>query len=925
MSSESNEDLWLRIFNLSLIPKSFNYKFNCEEYSSSCPKCGGEDRVSVFAGNGPLIAVCWNEDSGRSGCGKRFFRKDLLKEEQESLAKANPTKDSSQKRLADIGTFIERSQKNITHKDNLPTLLYAKKRGFNGEDIKNFQIGSTFKHGKGFGLVLPVFRPQIYCQIRWIGWDATSSFSKYQNPPGGKPSHAFFPTESDCCLVFESLIDAMLIHANTGYSTIAAMGASLKDRILCPFKTVYLVPDQDDAGERCFGLTGKYPILSLPEGYKDIGEIISNKGIKVAKYLVERLVESKQAEGKQKPKIANRSTPKETEKLKVKTENTGLKEETFTNKDEAVQAPSYSYVKEKEEAVSAVEALSKCPEAIALDTETTGLNFRKDKIRLVQLYAPTVGCYLFDMFKLEDFEILKPLENKHFIIQYAPFDVKFLSANGIKLTSYEDTKMMAALTYPLPNPKEEKRQNLHRVPLEYRQRDLSLKGLLKTYLGLTIGKEAKIRTGWEGELSEEKLEYAAKDVLYLHRLHRALKYKIETHGFKDIYPHYVSALRAHIKMEEEGAPIRKRDLIQRIEELDPLENCIAFIEKYGIDNPNSTKQLSDYVLANFPDLKLPKTAKGNQVKLGKDVLEDLDHPDPFFKELQSYRKQVTSHREHVKLYEATCSDTDRAFTNFNILGASSGRTITREPNFQGQSNAVKPFIGYEGEGPERITAGDYSQQELRIFSLLTNNETFLKLLGAGEDGYKGVAATVLAKAAEEISEEERKLFKAVTLALLYGKGIKAFAKDVHMEEAAAKEIYLKVQKTLFLDELKGRLDFEHKRGGQVKTIFGKTIRPIKDLWRTLKKYQLINYCIQGTASNIGILALNKLAKEFPEGVKIIGYIHDEFLLEHNNAKTEEVQEIMKSCMVDAFLECFPEANEQKEYLVEVKTNRRWMK
>jgi len=378
-------------------------------------------------------------------------------------------------------------------------------------------------------------------------------------------------------------------------------------------------------------------------------------------------------------------------------------------------------------------------------------------------------------------------------------------------------------------------------------------------------------------------------------------------------------------MEEMGAPIRKASLIKAIEELDTLENCIAFIEKYGIDNPNSNKQLSDYVLANFPELKLPKTAKGNQVKLGKDVLEELDHPDPFFKELQSYRKQVTAHREHVKLYEATCSDTDRAFTNFNILGASSGRTITREPNFQGQSNAVKPFIGFEGEGPERITAGDYSQQELRIFSLLTQNETFLTLLGSGEDGYKGVAATVLSKPADEISKEERKLFKAVTLALLYGKGIRAFAKDVEMKEAAAKEIYLKVQKTLFLADLKGRLVFEHKKGGQIHTVFGKNTRPIKDLWRTLKEYQLINYCIQGTASNIGILALNRLAHELPKDVKTIGYIHDEFLIEHDKLKTGTVHEIMKKCMIEAFIECFPEAGAQKEHLVEIKTGRRWLK
>ena len=122
-----------------------------------------------------------------------------------------------------------------------------------------------------------------------------------------------------------------------------------------------------------------------------------------------------------------------------------------------------------------------------------------------------------------------------------------------------------------------------------------------------------------------------------------------------------------------------------------------------------------------------------------------------------------------------------------------------------------------------------------------------------------------------------------------------------------------------------RLVSDHKKNGQILTVFGKTTRPIKDLWRTLKEYQLINYCIQGAASNIGILALNRLSAELPKGVKIIGYIHDEFLLEHEDSKTAEVHEIFEKCMVESFIECFPQAEGQKEHLVEIKTCRRWMK
>jgi len=194
----------------------------------------------------------------------------------------------------EISFFIERSHKNIFLKEHSPTFLYAKQRGFSEETIKKFQIGACFKVGNHFGLVLPIFKPNPYCQTRWIQWTPEKSFSKYQNPTGSKPTHALFSEGSDICLVFESLIDAMLVHAHTGYSSIAAMGASLKDQVLHPFKRIYLVPDQDHAGKRCFGLSGKYEKISLPSDYKDIGELILKKGAGVAKYFIEKLVSSKQ-------------------------------------------------------------------------------------------------------------------------------------------------------------------------------------------------------------------------------------------------------------------------------------------------------------------------------------------------------------------------------------------------------------------------------------------------------------------------------------------------------------------------------------------------------------------------------------------------------------------------------------------------------
>jgi hypothetical protein len=260
MTAKDNISIWETHFQLDVQYKCSNSTFNCDEYSSSCPECGGKDRVSVFAEENPILAQCWGESEGRNGCGKRFYRKDYLKNSDRSSDQPVKVKRSvvTGKELQERKEFIENARHKLFGKGYEPAYLYAKGRGFSSELIEKFKLGAIFDGVNGFGLVLPVFQPSVYYQTRWVQWDETKSFSKYQNPKGKKVCPAIFSTSSEIALVFESLIDAMLVYEVTGYTTLAAMGASLKDQDLAVYERVFLVPDQDIAGERDFGLAGTY-------------------------------------------------------------------------------------------------------------------------------------------------------------------------------------------------------------------------------------------------------------------------------------------------------------------------------------------------------------------------------------------------------------------------------------------------------------------------------------------------------------------------------------------------------------------------------------------------------------------------------------------------------------------------------------------
>ena len=141
MKDESNESIWERVFGLELTPKSQNTAFNCFEYSSSCPECGGKDRISVFAEDNPILAQCWGEKEGRSGCGKRFHRKDYLNNVSENKQYSPKIKQQtiSLKETQDRKDFIEIAHAKLFGKGYEPAYLFAKSRGFSSKLIDLFR------------------------------------------------------------------------------------------------------------------------------------------------------------------------------------------------------------------------------------------------------------------------------------------------------------------------------------------------------------------------------------------------------------------------------------------------------------------------------------------------------------------------------------------------------------------------------------------------------------------------------------------------------------------------------------------------------------------------------------------------------------------------------------------------------------------
>jgi ribonuclease D len=154
--------------------------------------------------------------------------------------------------------------------------------------------------------------------------------------------------------------------------------------------------------------------------------------------------------------------------------------------------------------------------AVAIDTETLGLNPHRDRLCLVQLSA---GDGRADLVRIapgqrEAPNLTRLLANPSVtkIFHFARFDIAVLShAFGVMPEPLYCTKIASRLTRT------------------YTDRH-GLKDLVRELLEIDLSKQQQSSDWGSAELSEAQLAYAASDVLHLHALRRKLDEKLSREG-----------------------------------------------------------------------------------------------------------------------------------------------------------------------------------------------------------------------------------------------------------------------------------------------------------------------------------------------------------------------------------------------------------
>jgi DNA polymerase-1 len=518
---------------------------------------------------------------------------------------------------------------------------------------------------------------------------------------------------------------------------------------------------------------------------------------------------------------------------------------------------------------------------VALDTETTGLNPRADKVRLLQLATGNgVPVYLIDLFRTGT-EAIRPvldaLGAAWAVFHNALFDVGFLERLGYVPGVALDTMLLSILLYGPKQPK-----GFH-----------SLAGCVERELGRALDKEEQ-RSDWgRPDLTPAQLAYAAADVAALSPLYRALRAKIEANGLAKVAKLERRALPAVAWLAGSGVRIDRPAW-----EALALESAAEAERRTAEANALAPPRPGDEPVWNFGSAP---QVKGMFALLGvalpntkKETLAGLAHP------LADAICRVRSARKRVETYGPDwlkcVNDDGRVYADWYQIGCRTGRMSCQRPGLQ-QLPRDKRFRRCFVAPPGRaFVKADYSQIELRVAAKVTGDRALTEVFKAGGDVHALTARAVLG--ADEVTAEQRHLAKAIGFGLLFGMGAATFRAYAFESYGVALTLGQAEQyRQRFFAAYPGLRRWHGsvpRRPIDTRTLTGRLRRDVADFTAKL------NSPIQGTGAD-GLktaLALLYERRDRCPGAFPVLAVHDELVCECDESRVAEAAEWLRQAMLD---------------------------
>ena len=566
----------------------------------------------------------------------------------------------------------------------------------------------------------------------------------------------------------------------------------------------------------------------------------------------------------------------------------------------------YQLVKTADELRHAVDQLS-TRQAIGVDTETTDLDPYLARLRLVQL-AASDGVFIVDLNHFADGDLkrndaLAPLRQLFIaprpikIAHNAKFDAKFIKHKlGVPVIGLFDTLLAS--------------QMVSAGDIEERH---GLEAIAGRYLNEAVDKSERL-SNWEFELSEAQLQYAARDAAVLIPLREKLIDRIKSLDlvqcaqleFECVMPVVDLELAGfymdkHRWLEQLGIVEKRRaELANELQEM--LGEGVAQASLFGPPRANINLDSQQQVTEAMNRLGIPLPDSTRNWKL-----QPLAAQYPIVAKLLEYRtmqKALTSYGQNM--IEFINPKTGRLHADFRQIGAPTGRFACTNPNIQQVPHTFeyrRCFMGYPAE--RRLVIADYSQIELRILAEFSGDQAFMDAFNSGADLHRVTAAQVFNVAQDQVTKEQRDFAKRLNFGVVYGIGAQRFSMMTGLSVTEAEDVlrrYFATYRGLdrFLRESANRAVSEK----QARTGSGRLVKfnydPADRQQVSMTQRNGKNAPIQGTSADILKRSLRLLNDELRgTSAQIVNIIHDEIVVEVNEAEAESVAQTVERAMCAA--------------------------
>ena len=261
-----------------------------------------------------------------------------------------------------------------------------------------------------------------------------------------------------------------------------------------------------------------------------------------------------------------------------------------------------------------------------------------------------------------------------------------------------------------------------------------------------------------------------------------------------------------------------------------------------LDRPINIGSPTQLGILMYDGLKLVSPDKTKPRGTGEDIIKKLAGEHPALKSILKFRalsKLVSTYINPIP--EFVLSD-GKIHTHFNPFGAKTGRFSSSDP-VNMQNIPVKTEDGkkirrmFVASPGYVLIGGDFSQQEPRVLTQISQDPVMLKAYAENKDIYAMIGSFVFGVPYEDCLEffpdgsfnkegaTRRKKMKVLVLAKMYGNGDKAVAESLGITIAEAKEITRIFNKTIpgaeWAAQFHRKMAFEK---GYVKSIFGRKRR-----------------------------------------------------------------------------------------------------